>query len=66
MKMSRTYGSNHKWTAVIAGLLMAAGVLLLIFMITEEGEPGALPLIFIALGSGCFYQIRRLHRKPSV
>lgn len=39
--MSRTDGSNHKWPAVIAGLLMASGVLFLIYMITEQGEPGA-------------------------
>lgn len=38
------------WRAVWAAILLA-GVLLVAFMITVEGEPGALPLALILLGA---------------
>ena len=41
----------HKILSVIVTLI---GVALLVFMITQEGEPGAVPLIMITAGIGWF------------
>ena len=41
----------HKILSVIVTLIGAA---LLVFMITQEGEPGAVPLIMITVGIGWY------------
>ena len=41
----------HKILSVIVTLI---GVALLVFMITQEGEPGAVPLIMIIAGIGWY------------
>ena len=41
----------HKILSVIVTLI---GFALLVFMITQEGEPGAVPLIMITAGIGWF------------
>ena len=41
----------HKILSVLVTLIGAA---LLVFMITQEGEPGAVPLIMITAGIGWF------------
>jgi hypothetical protein len=40
--------------SVLSMLVTAVGVALLIYMITVEDEPGAVPLALIALGIGWF------------
>ena len=37
---------------LISGLIITVGILLLIYMISVEGELGALPLLLIAFGTG--------------
>lgn len=44
---------------VFAVLLMFLGFSLLIYMISAEDEPGALPLLLIILGSGWLIMITR-------
>lgn len=51
-------GSNRKMHAVLSALTVAVGVLLLVYMVTVEGEPGALPLLLILLGSGWYFTTR--------
>lgn len=41
----------HKILSVIVNLI---GASLLVFMITQEGEPGAVPLIMITAGIGWY------------
>lgn len=40
-------------------LILGIGLVLLVYMVTVEGEPGALPLLLILLGGG-WYAITRL------
>jgi hypothetical protein len=55
-------GSNRKMHAVLSALTVAVGVLLLAYMVTVEGEPGALPLLLILLGSGWYFTTRARFR----
>lgn len=48
-------GRNRKVHAVLSALTVAVGILLLIYMITVEDEPGALPLLLVVLGSGWYF-----------
>ena len=57
-KSTENGGSNRKAHAVLSALTVALGVLLLIYMIVVEDEPGALPLLLIVVGSG-WYLITR-------
>jgi hypothetical protein len=43
----------------IAILTIALGILLLVYMIRFESEPGALPLSFIFAGFGMFFVYRK-------
>ena len=46
----------------LAALLLILGFVLLAYMVTVESEPGALPLLLIALGAGLFVYARRRGR----
>lgn len=47
-------------------LLMTIGLILMIFMITVEDEPGAIPLFMILTGIVWFYKTRLRNKiKPS-
>jgi|11_taG_2_1085331.scaffolds.fasta_scaffold00021_91 hypothetical protein len=47
-------------------LLMTLGLILMIFMITVEDEPGAIPLFMILTGIVWFYKTRLKNKiKPS-
>ena len=48
--------------AILAGVLLATGVALLIYMVTVEGEPGALPLALVVLGAGWSWVTRSRRR----
>ena len=51
---------------MLSGLIMGIGVLLMIYMITVEDEPGGVPLLLIVLGMGWYVVTRvrmRSHRK---
>ncbi|HEX2149436.1 MAG TPA: hypothetical protein VHI31_04595 [Actinomycetota bacterium] len=55
-------GANRKVHAVLSALTVAVGVLLLVYMVTVEDEPGALPLLLIVLGSGWYFTTRARSR----
>jgi hypothetical protein len=43
-----------KWSKMLSVLTILVGIALLIYMITVEDEPGALPLLLITVGIGWF------------
>lgn len=51
--------------AVLSALTVVLGVALLVYMVTVESEPGAIPLLLIAAGTGWFLVIRRRARAHS-
>jgi hypothetical protein len=59
-------GSNRKVHALLSALTVLIGVALLIYMVTVEDEPGAVPLLLIVVGSGWYFITRarfRSHEK---
>lgn len=54
--------------ALLAALTGVIGALLVVYMITVEGEPGALPLLLIVLGGGGYAitrtRMRSHYRRP--
>lgn len=48
---------------LIPGLITLIGIILLVFMMNTEGEPGAIPLLLIASGLIWFWTSRLGHRK---
>ncbi len=46
-------------------LTIAIGLLLLMWMVLEEGEPGAIPLLLIAFGGAWYFLARRRARSLS-
>jgi len=55
-------GSNRKVHALLSALTVLIGVALLIYMVTVEDEPGALPLLLIVVGSGWYLITRNRFR----
>lgn len=43
---------------VLSLLVLVVGLLLMIMMITTESEPGAIPLLLVALGAGGYLVTR--------
>lgn len=39
---------------LISAVTIAIGIVLLIYMISVESEPGAIPLLLVTLGAGCY------------
>jgi hypothetical protein len=52
---------TRKLHTLFSLLLLAAGLSLLAFMVTVEGEPGALPLALVVAG-GSWFGLTRLRR----
>jgi len=50
--------------ASLAVLPLVLGAVLLAYMITVEGEMGAVPLLLLAAGAGWLY-VARVRRRPS-
>ena len=44
---------------VVALVILAIGLALLAWMVAFEGEPGALPLLLVAVGGGGYVAARR-------
>ena len=57
--MSPNQRRIHTW---VAATLLAVGAVLLAFMVTVEGEPGALPLGLMLLGGGWLAALRGSRR----
>ena len=55
-------GSNRKVHALLSVLTILIGVALLIYMVTVEDEPGAVPLLLIVVGSGWYLVTRNRFR----
>jgi hypothetical protein len=55
-------GTRRKLHAVLSALTVALGVLLLIYMVVVEDEPGAVPLLLIVLGGGWYLTTRAKFR----
>lgn len=53
---------DSKVQLILSALTIAVGVLLLIYMVTVESEPGALPLLLIVSGIGWHLVTRRRTR----
>lgn len=49
---------NNNLYDILSIAVLAIGIMLLLFMITYEGEPGAIPLILIILGTSGFFARR--------
>lgn len=49
---------KHRVHTLLSALTVVLGVVLLIYMVVAEGEPGALPLLLIAVGTGWFLVLR--------
>lgn len=64
MKISGSRKLRIEKLFALAALVM--GIVLLIFMITVEDEPGAIPLLFIVIGAGWYFftRIRILSNAP--
>lgn len=65
--MKNEISQTRKINRIGSILTIGLGIVLLIYMITVEGEPGALPLFLIAIGTVWFfinrYQIKKQYRK---
>ena len=50
MTSSRSAGASRVFSTVLPALTVVLGLVLVLYMITVEGEPGALPLLLTAGG----------------
>lgn len=57
--MTNTIASTNKIQFILSSIVIAVGILLLIFMVTVESEPGAIPLALIVTGVSWNFVIRR-------
>lgn len=61
--MEKVISQKLKLGKMLSGLIILLGTALMIYMITVEDEPGALPLILIIIGTVWFminpYQIKK-------
>jgi len=58
--MKATVSSKQKWGKILSLLTISLGVVLMVYMITVEDEPGAVPL-FLIIGGTVWFIINR-HR----
>jgi hypothetical protein len=49
--MTEAHQNSYKTQFLISSIVLIIGFILLVFMITVEGEPGALPLALVLVGS---------------
>lgn len=49
--MMNAHRQGSMITRLAAGLLFVAGVMLMVFMMVTESEPGALPLLMVITGA---------------
>ncbi len=53
---------NLKIASLLSALTIAIGMVLMIFMILVENEPGVIPLLLIIVGTGWHFIIRHNSR----
>ncbi len=56
--MKPDINKNIKAQKLLSVLITAIGIVLLVFMITVESEPGAIPLLLITFGTGWYFVTR--------
>jgi hypothetical protein len=56
-------GKQFKAQALIARLILVLGILLLLYMVVVESEPGAIPLLLVAAGLFSIFLIKYKKRK---
>jgi LPXTG-motif cell wall-anchored protein len=59
--MARQHGgmNTRNYARIASALVLGLGLVLLVFMVTVESEPGALPLGLVLLGSIGLFATRR-------
>lgn len=55
---SRRVTEQWKWQIRMSGLTVVIGLVLMVYMITIESEPGGIPLLLIVLGVGWYLLTR--------
>ncbi|MGB0649917.1 MAG: hypothetical protein ACPGQT_03285 [Rhodothermales bacterium] len=58
--------SKSNWKKAVALAMLILGMLLMLFMIIVEDEPGAVPLMMIVMGSGYLIWRARRQRKQEI
>jgi len=61
--MNKGISLKNKWSKILSLLTVFLGFVLLIYMITVEDEPGALPLLLIITGVAWFIISRNQIKK---
>lgn len=51
---------------LLSGLITVVGIVLLVFMVTVESEPGAIPLLLIVIGIGWYFVARYKMRSQQI
>ncbi len=63
--MKKEISKAVKFLRILSIISLLIGVILMVFMITVEDEPGALPLLLILIGSAWFtinqFKIKKYH-----
>ena len=49
---------KHRVHTLLSALTILLGAVLLIYMVTVESEPGAIPLLLIVVGTGWYFITR--------
>lgn len=57
--MAEVHQNTYKTQLLISAIVLIIGLILLVFMITVEDEPGALPLVLVLGGLIWQFAIRR-------
>lgn len=57
--MTETLRISYKTQIIVSSIVLTMGLILLVFMITVENEPGALPLALVLSGLIWQFVIRR-------
>lgn len=63
--MKKGISKAQKTSSVLAVITAVIGIVLMTYMITIEGEPGALPLFLILAGAGGFLVSRLSIRRQT-
>ena len=58
--------SKSNWKKAVALAMLILGMLLMLFMIIVEDEPGAVPWMMIVMGSGYLIWRARRQRKQEI
>lgn len=63
--MTETHRDSFKTQNIVSSIVLTLGLILLVFMITVEDEPGALPLALVLGGLVWQFVIRRKRKLQS-